>query len=81
MAKKPAESQLQTPASEADTAQKQRDAGMGGSYTLDPRSGAVELSHRTDQAAVSRKAPLKDDDGNELPPAGDGAASADTPAA
>lgn len=45
---------LQTPA----TTQDERDhaAGVGGSYSHDPRTGQVTLVERTEQVTVSRKA-------------------------
>lgn len=64
MSKSTRTAQLHTSASQEQTAAQQRDAGLGGSYTVDPASGAVALAHRTEGGGVSRKSPLTDAAGN-----------------
>lgn len=59
---------LQTPANEL-TAKEQLDAGHGGSYSLDPKTGTVTLVERTQDAVVDNKHP----DAPQWQPAADAA--------
>lgn len=62
--------ELQASASEGknetpeERAQREHESGMGGSYSVDPATGAVTLAERTAAGQYSRKAPLTDADGN-----------------
>lgn len=86
MSKKQPTSQLHTSAnseSTADepTAEEQHQAGMGGSYTVDPVTRERSLVHRTEGASVSNKKQLTDEDGKAVEEAaGTPATDAGTPA-
>ncbi|HYE39852.1 MAG TPA: hypothetical protein VEB23_07965 [Ramlibacter sp.] len=45
--------ELQTPATPQDQAAKEYAAGHGGSYTVDPTTGAVTLNERTQDAVAA----------------------------
>jgi hypothetical protein len=58
MKTKDTSAELQTSATPAKSADQQRyDAGMGGSYSLDPATGQATLQHATKPAIVSNKHP------------------------